>query len=146
MVAGCIVAAVILIAVSGRPAAEPLPDGGVRGLISLEDVFRAIRLAETGGHPDPTNAMGDGGRSLGPYQIGRAYFQDAVEHDPSLEGLDYWQVRDVEVAERVMRAYWNRYAAHPWTPSDLCRLHNGGPSRRGTDAYWEKCRRILDER
>ena len=146
VIAGCGVGAFRLVAAAGRPA-EQDPPGSPDGLISLDDVFMAIRLAETGGHPDPANAVGDSGRSLGPYQVGRAYFQDAVEHDPSLEGLEYEQVRDVEVARRVIYAYWSRYAAGPpWHAEDLCRLHNGGPSRRGTDAYWAKCRRILDGR
>jgi len=116
-------------------------------LIDLEDVFRAIRQVETGGHPSPATAVGDGGRSLGPMQIQKPYFLDAVEHDSSLADLEYEQVKDVEVAKRVMLAYWDRYASSdPWSAQELCRLHNGGPSRRGTDQYWAKCRRYLDGR
>ena len=126
---------------------QPVEEASGPGLIGLEAVFRAIMLAETGGHPDPTNAVGDGGRSLGPMQIQEPYFLDAVEHDSSLAGLEYEQVKDVEVAERVMRAYWHRYATGlPWSAEELCRLHNGGPSKRGTDQYWAKCRGYLDGR
>jgi len=138
VVAGCILVAVIVVAVSGNPVEEP-------NSIDLDDVFRAIRQVETGGHPSPATAVGDGGRSLGPMQIQKPYFLDAVEHDSSLAGLEYEQVKDVEVAKRVMRAYWDRYAPGPWSAETLCRLHNGGPSKRGTDQYWEKCRRILTD-
>lgn len=38
------------------------------GPITLE-LFDAIRKTETGGESNPSNAIGDNGRSLGPYQI-----------------------------------------------------------------------------
>ena len=39
---------------------------------------------ETGGEADPLNAVGDQGQSQGPYQIMEDYYNDAVQHDPSL--------------------------------------------------------------
>ena len=112
----------------------------------LTEIYNAIRQVETGGHPDPANAAGDGGASLGPMQIGRLYFIDALEHDEALRDSEvvYDDVRNESIAREVMYAYWSRYARIPWTAEDLCRLHNGGPSRRGTDAYWAKCRAILE--
>ena len=32
-------------------------------------LFHAIRMVETGGESDPENAVGDGGKAIGPYQI-----------------------------------------------------------------------------
>ena len=97
----------------------------------------AIRSKETGGHPDPANAVGDGGRALGPYQIHRVYWQDAVAFDPSIGG-EYTDVREVAYAERVILAYWRRYAP-AWDAQTLARIHNGGPkghTRNATLQYW----------
>ena len=112
-------------------------------VIDIDEVFRVIRQAETGGHHDPSNALGDQGKSLGPFQISRAFFADAIQQDESLCGLDYEGVRDDHISQVIMLAYWARYAYLPWTAEDLCRLHNGGPSRRGTDEYWDKCKKVL---
>ena len=46
----------------------------------------AIRRVETGGCKNPANAVGDNGKAIGPFQIHRVYWQDAVEHDPSIGG------------------------------------------------------------
>lgn len=97
----------------------------------------AIRSKESGGHPDPANAVGDGGKAIGPYQIWEAYWQDAVEHDPSIGGT-YEDCRDAAYAERIILAYWSRYAPS-YDHETLARIHNGGPKghrRRGTLGYW----------
>lgn len=86
----------------------------------------AIRTVETGGHRDPANAVGDGGRALGPYQIHRAYWLDATERRPDLRALGYQSVRDQATAEAVVLAYWNRYAPR-YDLDTLARIHNGGP-------------------
>jgi len=134
--------AAILTPVSVAAVADP--DG-----IDLSEIYRVIRQVETGGHPDPANAVGDGGASLGPMQIGRLYFIDALEQDQALRDSEvvYDDVRNESIARRVMYAYWSRYATIPWGAEDLFRLHNGGPSRGGsaTDGYWEKCKTILQE-
>ena len=110
-------------------------------------VLDAIRQVETGGHPDPSNAVGDGGKALGPYQIHRVYWQDAVERDPSLvaNGETYANVRSQAYAERVILAYWSRYAKS-WTAEELARIHNGGPKghrRKATLGYWGKVQAAL---
>ena len=110
--------------------------------IMIDDIFRVILAVETGGHPDPYNAVGADGE-LGPFQITENYFKDAIEQDPSLYGLEFEGVRDEGFARMIMLNFWDRYATKPWIPEDLCRLHNGGPSMRGTDAYWEKCKERL---
>ena len=110
-------------------------------------VLDAIRQVETGGHPDPSNAVGDGGAALGPYQIHRVYWADAVQHDPSLtaNGETYQSVRNAAYAERVVMAYWSRYAPS-WDAQTLSRIHNGGPKghrRKTTLGYWGKVQTAL---
>lgn len=101
----------------------------------------AIRQVESGGN---VNAVGDGGRSIGPYQIQRAYWLDS-----RVPG-HYEQVRDTAYAERVVIAYWRRYEPDALRRGDaetLARLHNGGPGwrkhRAATDGYWRKVRKQL---
>jgi len=105
-------------------------------------ILDAIRAVETGSCADPANAVGDGGKALGPYQIHRVYWQDAVKRDPSLvaNGQTYDSVRDAAYAERVILAYWSRYAPS-WDAQTLARIHNGGPAghrRKATLGYWAK--------
>ena len=110
--------------------------------ITIDDVFAVIRQVETGGHPNPYDAVGAAGE-LGPFQITEAYFQDSIEQDPSLFGLEFEGVRDERTARMIMLNYWDRYAPTPWLIEELCRLHNGGPTMRGTDAYWAKCEELF---
>ena len=113
-------------------------------------ILDAIEAVETGGHRDPANAVGDGGKALGPMQIHRVYWQDAVEHDPTLvaNGETYQSVRDRTYARRVVMAYWSRYAK-TWSAEEIARLHNGGPAamkakrKHLTDGYWAKVRAAL---
>ena len=110
-------------------------------------ILDAIEAVETGGHADPANAIGDGGKAIGPYQIWATYWQDAVEHDPSLvaNGETYDSVRDRAYARRVVMAYWSRYAKS-WDAETLARIHNGGPNgatKRATLGYWGKVKAKL---
>lgn len=84
--------------------------------------------------------VGDGGKAIGPYQIWETYWRDAVQHDPSIGGV-YADCMDKEYSERVIRAYWSRYAPKGATVEQLARIHNGGPSghkRASTAKYWKK--------
>ena len=106
--------------------------------------FGAIQRVETGGHTDPANALGDSDRSLGWYQIGRAYWQDS-----GVPGR-YEQVRDRAYAERVMRGYFQRYAPAAVKGKDfeaLSRLHNSGPNwqkkKHLTNKYWQKVKAAM---
>jgi hypothetical protein len=111
--------------------------------ISLRSFFDAVREVETGGHAEPRNAKGDGGRSLGPYQISKAYWQDS-----GVPG-HYRQVRNRAYAEKVMIAYWERYCSAALERRDLrtlARIHNGGPNgtkMRSTKPYWKRVRNAL---
>ena len=110
-------------------------------------ILDAIEKVETGGQRDPANAIGDGGKALGPMQIHRVYWVDAVDHDPSLvaNGETYDSVRDRAYARRVVMAYWSRYAKS-WDAQTLARIHNGGPKghrKAATLGYWAKVRAKL---
>jgi hypothetical protein len=109
------------------------------------EILRAIRLVECGGR-DPC-PDGDGGLAIGPYQIHRVYWEDAVAHDPSLgprRGFDYQDCRRREYAERVIEAYMRKWVPEAWRAGDaevIARTHNGGPSGarlRSTAGYWAR--------
>jgi len=107
-------------------------------------ILDAIRQTETGGEADPANAVGDGGRAIGPFQIHRAYWQDAVAHDPSIGGV-YSDCKDEAYARRVVLAYLSRYCKS-WSDEAVARIHNGGPSghtRKSTVKYWRKVEKNL---
>jgi len=111
------------------------------GLVWGADVtayLAALRQVETGGAANPVD--GDGGGSIGPYQIRRAYHADSRVPGP------YERCRDRGYAERVVLAYARRYEPAALRNADwqaLARLHNGGPNWRrksATVAYWQRVR------
>lgn len=113
--------------------------------VTMDQFLDAVRQVETGGQAnDGRDAVGDGGRSIGPYQIGRLYWEDS-----KVPGR--WEdVRDRAYAERVMVAYWARYCPQALKDRDwetLARVHNGGPAghrKKATLAYWDRVRRIIN--
>ncbi len=123
-----------------------------------DTLFDAIQAVESGGCPDPLNALGDNGRSYGPFQIMKGYWTDAVGHDPSLaaDGKTWENTRgpgSVDYSKKVIQAYMNRYATasrlgRPPTNQDIARIHNGGPNghkKDGTLEYWRKVSAKLGE-
>jgi hypothetical protein len=89
--------------------------------------------------------VGDGGKAIGPYQIWYSYWQDAVEYDPSIGGV-YRDCMDKAYSERIVWAYWCRYAPQGASIQDLARIHNGGS--RGyknpkTLKYWDRIKKAL---
>lgn len=106
----------------------------------------AIQQVETGSEKDPNNAVGDGGKALGAYQIWHSYWLDAVEHRPDLKARGYQAVRDPVYAREIVRAYMARYAPKNATWEDMARIHNGGPKghrKNATKAYWTKVQKTL---
>ena len=106
--------------------------------------LHAIRVVETGGWKnDGIGAVGDHGNSIGPYQIQRAYWLDA-----NIAGTWEQCSTDVAYSERVMLAYFKRYAKTALENEDwekLARIHNGGPKgyrHKATLPYWQK---VLDK-
>jgi len=102
--------------------------------------WTALHQVETSGRLGAI--VGDGGRSLGPLQISRAYFAD------SKVAGNYEQVSDLGFARRVVSAYLKRYAPRAWAAGDvetLARVHNGGPAgarKAATVNYGAKVARL----
>ena len=90
---------------------------------------------------------GDGGNAIGPYQIWKNYWLDAVEFS-GIEGT-YEQCRDKEYAERIIEAYMLRYKRTAWESGDweiISRTHNGGPrgaTKKATLGYWDKVQGVI---
>lgn len=113
----------------------------------LRPLLDAICKVESNCDPD---AVGDGGKAIGPYQIWKVYWLDAVEFDPSIGG-SYDDCLNKGYAEKVVRAYWARYATErrlgrPVTDEDRARIHNGGPNgykKTATLKYWKKVKDVL---
>lgn len=109
----------------------------------LERTIDAMIQVESGGN---WNAIGDGGRSVGGLQIGRAYWTDGTR----FLGVPwpYEAARDPIKARAVCRAYLLHYASEG-TPEAFARCHNSGPGWRNkmakTQKYWEKCKKVLDK-
>ncbi len=112
----------------------------------LRPLLDAIRQVESGGDD---SAIGDGGKAIGAYQIWIAYWSDAVEWVPDIAGT-YDGCRARWYAERIMVAYWHRYARKALRNGDhetLARVHNGGPrgaTKKATEGYWRKVQEALD--
>ena len=123
----------------------------------VDRILDAIRQVETGGESDPANAVGDGGQAIGPFQIHKAYWQDAVDHDPSIGGV-YADCKNEAYARKIVTAYLSRYCK-VWTDENAARIHNGGcgilkrqHSTKAKDQkawanntkYWSKVKAHLD--
>ena len=135
-------ATLVLIAVFTLWAALTRPDRA--------RILDAVRMVESGGNDRCSD--GDGGLAIGPYQIHRRYWEDAVGFEPDLgpaRGFGYEDCRRREYAERVIGAYMRRYVPQAWDRGDaeiIARTHNGGPQGARRDAtlgYWQRVRRRL---
>ena len=116
-------------------------DSGVFETIHARRLFAAIRQAESGGDD---LAVGDGGKSVGPYQCGRLAWIDGGGRVTG--GLDGWpqMAYDRKATEAVMLRYWARYGAV--TDEQKARIWNGGPrgmSKESTKAYWARVQREI---
>jgi len=123
--------------------------GGEGRPTEREAFFQALRIVECGDVADPPD--GDGGEAIGPYQIHRAYFQDAVDFDESIAHLKYEDCRTDEFkASQVVATYMRRYVPRAWKAEDwqvVARTHNGGPrgaKKSSTLPYWRKVKAEMD--
>ena len=108
----------------------------------VDQLLAAIATVESG---NDSNAVGDGGKAIGVYQIHKVYWQDAVEFDKTLGG-SYQDCYDPDYARRVVLAYLKRYAPAGATQETLARIHNGGPRgylKKATLKYWAKVQKEL---
>ena len=94
-------------------------------------------------------AIGDNGNAIGAYQIWKNYWQDACtfrDNDDLRLSDGYESCYGKEYSEKVVLAYWNRYATmkrlgRTPTDEDRARIHNGGPNGYKKDStlkYWKK--------
>lgn len=137
---------------------EPAPPVKVTRTTELGDLLKAISKVESN---DDDKAVGDNGKSIGRYQISKAYWKDACEHDPTLgkkhNGNNKWEDCHIDnYATQIVLAYFDRYAAKHVKDKNwemLARLHNGGPSVLkekppkkiwdNTTIYWNKIKKEL---
>ena len=106
----------------------------------------AVAMVESGADDQ---AVGDGGKAIGRFQIWRIYWADAVQRCPALRDAVYGDVTDRVYAERIVVAYMLRYCPQAVADKDwerLSRVHNGGPHGHRKDAtvgYWRKVEKQL---
>jgi hypothetical protein len=113
----------------------------------LRPLLDAIRQVESNGDD---KAIGDSGNAIGAYQIWRAYWQDATDWCQEIKG-SYESCHNRVYAERIVVAYWHRYARSALRSEDyevLARVHNGGPKghrKMATLEYWAKVSELLED-
>jgi hypothetical protein len=108
-----------------------------------DKVLAAISAVESNNDP---NAVGDFGKAIGIFQIHREYWQDAMNHDPSIGGC-YEDCYNPEYAKRVVIAYMDRYAPPNASDEIFARIHNGGPrghKKSATLKYWSKVKKKMN--
>jgi len=113
----------------------------------MTDVLAAIRIVESNDDPD---AVGDGGDSIGCYQIQKCYWLDAKEFSDL--GGTYLDCYNRGYADRTVRFYMARYATErrlgrEVTQEDVARIHNGGPNgykKECTKKFWKKVEVVLN--
>lgn len=107
----------------------------------VDGILRAIAQVESN-HND--NAIGDGGKAIGRYQIHKVYWVDAVEYDPSIGGK-YEDCKDPVYARKIVVAYLSRYAPN-WNIDTVAGIHNGGPKghlKNATKVYRRKVKEAM---
>lgn len=108
-----------------------------------EQILDAIHQVESSGRIENV-PRGDRGRSIGPLQISRAYWQDS-----RMPGA-YEDCLDLEYARGVVAAYMQRWVGVAWERHDaevIARVHNGGPrgmQKRATEGYWLRVKKVLE--
>ncbi|MHC4514258.1 MAG: lysozyme family protein [Planctomycetota bacterium] len=106
-------------------------------------ILHAIHMVESGGRTEKV-PTGDGGKSIGPLQISRAYWKDS-----GVPGR-YEDCVHLGYSKRVVAAFMQRWQPAAWARHDaevIARLHNGGPRgmrKQATIRYWEKVRKVLE--
>lgn len=110
--------------------------------VSIDELLDAIAIVESRSNPD---AVGDGGRAVGSYQIHKRYWADGTR----ILGVDwsYGEARNPAKARKVVRAYLTHYGRNR-SILEKARIHNGGPRgyrKKATLAYARKIARVLQK-
>ncbi len=109
---------------------------------SIEKLLDAIAMVESRANPD---AVGDGGRAIGAYQIHKRYWIDGTR----ILGVKwhYREAKDPVKARKVVRAYLSHYGRNK-SILQKARIHNGGPRgyrKKATLPYARKIARVLQK-
>jgi hypothetical protein len=120
-------------------------------MLSMSPLEKAVHQVESSGRTGP-GIVGDGGKAIGPLQIWRACWFDAIAHDPTIGGC-YEDCNDLEYALKIFRAYTARYAIERRlkrvpTDEDRARIWNGGPNgykKKSTLKYWKKVQKEIQK-
>ncbi len=111
--------------------------------------FYCVQQVETGGEPNPSEVVGDNGRSIGPMQISYNAWLDATQYDKNIGGA-YEDCKNYEYASKIAKAYVTRWGIDKGVsdPIKLARIFNGGPKghikqstvkyARKFNEYWEQ--------
>lgn len=129
-------------AFSGINAASAAGPPSSQAAQPFDAFFKALHQVEGGGLLHPKD--GDHGRAIGPFQIWRSYWRDAISFDPSIGGR-YQDCRNYSYAKKVISAYLKRHAPTAWKNHDfaaLARTHNGGPTGPKNPATREYAQRV----
>ncbi len=124
-------------------------------MITFNLFLEALNRIETNGRKDNVPA-GDNGQAIGPLQIHRKCWEDAVAYmrrrNPrAVWNLPYSACKYWEAACVIAMSYLMRYAPHAMMVGDwevLARVWNGGPTghrKAATLPYWKKVEPVLKE-
>lgn len=108
--------------------------------------FHALHQVEASGKFGAIK--GDSGKALGPFQIHKVYWVDAISFDKTIGGK-YEDCADYNYSLKIVKSYLQRYAKEAVRLGDaekLARIHNGGPQghkKSATKNYWQKVEKVL---
>jgi soluble lytic murein transglycosylase-like protein len=110
-----------------------------------DNLIAAIIMVESGGDD---NAVGDGGKAVGPMQI----WVNTVKDCNRIVGEARWSADDRtnrEKSRAMFLTYSRHYAKHTsdWTNEGIARRWNGGPrghKKAATEVYWVKVKAQLE--
>ena len=106
----------------------------------VNDLIDAIGVVESNNND---NAIGDNGKSIGKYQIGKLYWQDGCRF--LKVSWPYENAKNPNKARQVVREYLLHYGRGK-TLEQIARCHNGGPKgylKPQTEAYWRKVEKVI---
>ncbi len=119
--------------------------------ITLDDLLAAIEQVESGGD---ANAVGDGGKAVGAYQIHKIYVDDVnrIIGQNFYKYEDRWNRKRSRDMAKVYLTHWEPRYLEPKPniviAEHLARIHNGGPNgwkKDCTKKYWIKVKAVLYE-
>lgn len=120
----------------------------VYAVVVDDRLLDAIELVESS---RDSTAIGDNGKSVGSFQITKAYVDDV--NRVYKKNYSYSDRYDRNKSRNMTRLYltyygnlYERKTGQKATYEVLCRIHNGGPKgmyKNSTYSYWKKIERVL---